>query len=362
VGKTGMTQAIAAGIARAGPSHAPVSSFNNHIGVPLTLARMPRNTRRAVFELGMNHAGEIGPLSRLVRPNVAVITTVGAVHTENFPDGEAGVARAKAEIFQGVEPGSVAVLNAEIAWYRGLARRAEDAGAAVVACGMNERCEGQLVKLLRTDSGLFVQARIHGQGVEYGLRQKAAHAGLASLMAILTLEALDVPLGEAIAALSAFEPLSGRGEERRIAITGGAFTLVDESYNANPMSVGAALDSLGAHSATGRRVAVLTDMLELGDDAADRHAALAREIEAARIDLVFCAGPLMESLWNALPATRRGGWAAMAETLAPEVVAAIQPGDVVMVKGSKGSKASLIAEALSRTGRLSDPTEQSMAA
>jgi UDP-N-acetylmuramoyl-tripeptide--D-alanyl-D-alanine ligase len=169
-----------------------------------------------------------------------------------------------------------------------------------------------------------------------------------SLCALLMLEALEVDRGEAVAALSAFAPLAGRGAEREVAIGGGAFTLVDESYNANPVSMAAALATLGARAAKGRKVIALTDMLELGSEAGLAHADLADAIEAAQIDLVFCAGPLMARLWDALPPTRRGGYARCAADLAPRLLAAVEPGDVVMVKGSKGSKAWLLEAALAR--------------
>jgi UDP-N-acetylmuramoyl-tripeptide--D-alanyl-D-alanine ligase len=163
---------------------------------------------------------------------------------------------------------------------------------------------------------------------------------------LLMLEALDVDLSDSLSALGSFEPLAGRGAEKTVRKGGGAFTLIDESYNANPISMSSAIATLGGRKTEGRRIVALTDMLELGADAAQFHAALAEPLEAARVDLVFCAGPLMKSLWDALPPTRRGGYAETAAELAPLVVQAAEPGDVVMVKGSNGSKAGAVAHAL----------------
>jgi UDP-N-acetylmuramoyl-tripeptide--D-alanyl-D-alanine ligase len=346
VGKTSVTQAIRAGLARAGRAHSSVKSYNNHIGVPLTLARMPANTERAVFEIGMNHAGEIVPLSRMVQPDVVVITTVGPVHTENFSDGEAGVARAKTEIFAGLKPGGVAVLNANNRWFDLMSRAAGEAGARIVTFGTAESCDACLLAFTVEGGVGQVEALMHGEPVSYRILQTGEHWGLTSLAVLLALEAMDVPRSTALAALAEFEPLEGRGAERDVA----GFTLIDESYNANPISMASAIATLGARPAAGRRIVALTDMLELGAEAPQFHAGLGKHLDAAAIDLVFCAGPLMKSLWEALPATRRGAYAEAADALAPQVVSAVAPGDLVMVKGSNGSKAHLIAKALAALG------------
>ena len=379
VGKTGVTQAIAVALRLAGPSHAPVKSFNNHIGVPLTLAALPRETRHAVFELGMNHAGEIGPLSRLVRPHVAVVTTVGPVHVENFPDGEAGVARAKAEVFEGLEPGGVAVLNADDAWFDLLAEAARAAGARVLSFGRGDGCDAQLIDFERgapstasrspspdggglaaanaapgasplralaakPTEGARVHARLHGREVRFPIAQTGAHWGPNSLAVLLAVEALGAPLDCALRALATFSALDGRGATRQVATADGAFTLIDESYNANPVSMRAALDTLAR--APPRRLAVLTDMLELGPEAARHHAELAEPIRAADVAATYLAGPSMRHLHEALAPGRRGVWARDARELAPAVIAAVRSGDTVMVKGSNGSQAAFIVQAL----------------
>lgn len=350
VGKTSVTQAIMAGLSLAGRAHSSIKSYNNHIGVPLTLARMPADTERAVFEIGMNHADEIRPLTRFVRPHAVVVTTVGPVHTENFPDGEEGVARAKAEIFEGLEPGGVAILNADNRWFGLLKTEAEKAGGRVLSFGTGETCDARLIDFQAGHGHAVIQARLHGKAMDFPILQTGFHWGLNSMAVLLMLEALDVDLDKSLAALGSFEPLAGRGAESAVAVKGGAFTLIDESYNANPISMASAIKTLGARAASGRRIVALTDMLELGPEEAPFHAGLAAPLEAASIDLVFCAGPLMKSLWDALPTTRRGGYAETAAALAPQLAQAVEAGDVVMVKGSNGSKAGLIAQGLLALG------------
>ena len=346
VGKTSLTQAIAGALALAGPSHASVKSYNNHIGVPLTLARMPRATQRAIFEVGMNHPGEISPLTRMIAPHAVAITNVGIAHIENFDEGERGIARAKAEIFEGLSRGGTAVLNADDTWFSILRDEAEDAGARIRTFGAAESADARLLGF-EVGAGAVVRARLDGRDLSFPLRQTGSHWGVMSLAALLMLEALDVPLDDGLTALAAFEPLEGRGASRTIRFERGEFTLVDESYNANPVSVASALKTLGSTPAKGRRIVALTDMLEMGAEARNLHAGLAEPIEAAGVDLVFCAGPLMKSLFDALPPTRRGGYADDAAGLAVRLVQAIEPGDVVMVKGSRDSHAKALVEALS---------------
>lgn len=346
VGKTSVTRAVEAGLRLAGKAHASVKSYNNHIGVPLTLARMPRDTQRAVFEVGMNHADEITPLSQFVRPHAVAITTVGPVHLENFADGEEGVARAKAEIFAGLEPGGIAVLNADNPWFELLRAEAAKVGALVWSFGEAEGATARLTGFAVEGEGATVSVELRGEALSFPIRQTGVHWGPNSLCVLLMLEALDVPRETALAALAAFAPIEGRGAEKTVRIDGGAFTLVDESYNANPVSMQAALKTLGARKVAGRRVAVLTDMLELGEGSSRFHAELAEPIARANVDVVFLAGVHMKSLWEALPPTRRGGYAEVTEKLTTALAGAIKPGDVVMVKGSNGSRAGVLAGAL----------------
>ena len=344
VGKTSVTQMVMQGLVRAGRAHAAVKSFNNHIGVPLTLARMPRETERAVFEIGMNHAGEIAPLAESVAPRAAVITTIGAVHTENFPDGEAGVARAKAEIFDGLAPGALAILNADNPWFDYLAQCARGAGALVAAFGEGGGVDARLVGHRLEGVRARIEARFHGRDIAFSLAHTGRHQAVNAMASLLMLEALDVDLDTSLAALEAFAALDGRGRVAIVPFKGG-ITVIDESYNANPVSMTATLAALGQRG-DGRKVAVLTDMLELGADESRLHAGLAPAIASAGVERVYLAGPLMRALWNALPAALRAGYAATATELLPMVKEGLQGGDIVMIKGSHGSKAGLIAQAL----------------
>ena len=347
VGKTSVTQMVMQGLLRAGRAHSAVKSFNNHIGVPLTLARMPRDTERAVFEIGMNHADEITPLSEFVAPHAVVITTVGAVHTENFPDGEAGVARAKAEIFDGLLPGGLAILNADNAWFDFLSQQARAAGALVSAFGEGAGNDAQLVEHRINGDRASVAAKLHGRDVIFSLAHTGRHQAVNALATLLMLEALDVDLDTSLAALEGFAALDGRGKVVARPFKDGDLTIVDESYNANPVSMTATLSSFGARDkGQGRKVVVLTDMLELGRDEGELHAGLLGAIEAVDIDRVYLAGPLMKHLWDILPERLRGAWVPGAADLTAGLIEDLRAGDVVMIKGSNGSKAGLVAKAL----------------
>ncbi|MET3779728.1 UDP-N-acetylmuramoyl-tripeptide--D-alanyl-D-alanine ligase [Brevundimonas sp. 1080] len=346
VGKTSVTQAIKAGLDLAGRAHGSIKSYNNHIGVPLTLARMPVETQRAVFEIGMNAPGEIAPLSRFVAPHAACVTTVGPVHIEAFADGEAGVAREKATIFQGLVPGGAAVANGDVAFSAVLCDAAKAVGARLLTFGSDAGHDARLLDFRPDAEGAAVVAELFGRRIDYRLAQSGAHWGLNSLCVLLMLDALDVTLETGLEALAGFQPLAGRGQTRTVTTPDGAFTLIDESYNANPLSMAAGFKTLGARSTSGRRVVVLTDMLELGEQSRDLHEGLAGPIDAAGLDLVHAAGPEMRWLYDALPVSRRGVWRATAAELAAEAALLVAPGDIVMVKGSNGSKASLVAKAL----------------
>lgn len=357
VGKTSVTQAIKAGLDLAGPAHGSIKSYNNHIGVPLTLARMPVETQRAVFEIGMNAPGEIAPLSRFVAPHAACVTTVGPVHIEAFADGEAGVAREKATIFQGLVPGGAAVANGDVAFSAVLCDAAKAVGARLLTFGSDAGHDARLLDFRPDAEGAAVAAELFGRRIDYRLAQSGAHWGLNSLCVLLMLDALDVSLETGLEALAGFQPLAGRGQTRTVTTPDGAFTLIDESYNANPLSMAAGFKTLGARSTSGRRVVVLTDMLELGEQSRDLHEGLAGPIDAAGLDLVHAAGPEMRWLYDALPISRRGVWRATAAELAAEAALLVAPGDIVMVKGSNGSKASLVAKALADLqGRDTTPT------
>jgi UDP-N-acetylmuramoyl-tripeptide--D-alanyl-D-alanine ligase len=355
VGKTGVKEALRHVLARQGMTSASVGSYNNRWGVPLSLARMPREAAFGVFEIGMNHAGEITPLVKMVRPNVAVVTAIAPVHIEFFPSLEA-IADAKSEIFFSVERGGAAVLPAESPFFARLAASARAAGIErVVAFGDADRPE-VAVRARRFDllaDGSTVEAEVGGTRVAYRVPLAGRHWVANSLAVLAVVHALGADVAAAAAALADMPALKGRGERHRVAISGGDFLLIDESYNASPTSVAAALAAAGrvAPGRGGRRIAVLGDMLELGAEADALHAGLAGPLREAGFDLVFTAGPRMAILADKLPAAMRGGRAANAEKLAPQVTAAVRAGDVVMVKGSAGSRTGVIVAALlGRTG------------
>ncbi len=348
VGKTSVTQMVMKGLTLKGRAHSAVKSFNNHIGVPLTLARMPADTERAIFEIGMNHADEITPLSEFVAPHAVAITTVGAVHTENFPDGEAGVAKAKAEIFDGLLPGGLAILNANNGWFEFLAKRAREAGALVAAFGEAGGVDAQLIDHRLNGDRASIAAKFHGRDIVFSLSHTGRHQAVNALASLLMLEALDVDLDTSLLALEAFETLDGRGRTVTKTFKDGEITVIDESYNANPVSMTATLQALGARPrlAGSRKIVVMTDMLELGPDEAHQHAGLVEALQAIDVDAVYLAGPLMKHLWDVLPPMLKGAYAATAAELAPVLIEGLHKGDVIMVKGSNGSKAGLIAKAL----------------
>jgi len=358
VGKTGTKEALRLTLSRDGETHASVASYNNHWGVPLSLARCPASARYAVFEMGMNHAGEIEPLTRLVRPHVAIVTTVEPVHLEFFGSLEA-IADAKAEIFLGLEPGGAAVINRDGPQYARLADRARRAGVErIVAFGEHAKAEARLLKCALHPDRSTVQARILGTDVTYKLGASGRHVVLNSLAVLAAVALVGADLALAALALAELQPTRGRGARVTLELPGGAALLIDESYNANPASMRAALALLGQSEVgrRGRRLAVLGDMLELGSRGVDLHRGLAEPVVAHGVDLVFCCGPLMQSLWDALPSERRGGYAETSAALEPQVLAAIQPGDAMMIKGSLGSRMGPIVKALeSRYSRPAAP-------
>jgi UDP-N-acetylmuramoyl-tripeptide--D-alanyl-D-alanine ligase len=357
VGKTGTKEALRLALARNGETHASVASYNNHWGVPLSLARCPESARYAVFEMGMNHAGEIEPLARLVRPQVAIITTVEPVHLEFFGSVDA-IADAKAEIFLGLERGGAALINRDNPQFARLERSAREAGVErIVSFGEHARADARLLKCsLQTDTST-IHARIFGTDVTYKLGAPGRHVVLNSLAVLAAAALVEADLALAALALAELQPASGRGSRLTLDLPGGTALLIDESYNANPASMRAALALLGHANVgpLGRRIAVLGDMLELGPRGAELHRELAMAVLAHGVDLVFCCGPLMRALWEALPSPRKGGYADTSAALEPLVLAAVQPGDAVMVKGSLGSRMAPIVKALQSRYRREAP-------
>ena len=352
VGKTGTKEALRTCLSAQGETTASVASFNNHWGVPLSLARMPRSAAYGVFEIGMNHAGEIGPLSRLVRPDVSVITTVQAVHLENF-NNILEIADAKAEIFEGMTPNGVAILNRDNPFFANLRERAADCGVTrVVSFGRHPEADMRLTGCSLHATCSAVHAMHKGQAIDYCLSVPGEHWVINSLAVLAAVGAVGADLVAAAGELAQLQALKGRGARLEIALPGGVFLLIDESYNANPTSMKAAFAVLGRTKLGqgGRRIAVLGDMLELGPGAPDMHAGLAAPLIEAGADLVFTCGPDMARLHEQLPAARRGAHAADSEALAPLVRDAVAPGDVVMIKGSLGSRMAPIVDAVKSLG------------
>ncbi|WP_257099129.1 UDP-N-acetylmuramoylalanyl-D-glutamyl-2,6-diaminopimelate--D-alanyl-D-alanine ligase [Pseudovibrio flavus] len=360
VGKTGTKEALRLALSRSGKTHAPVASFNNHWGVPLTLARMPKDTDFGIFEIGMNHPGEITPLSRMVRPHVAIITTVEPVHLAAF-DSVEQIAKAKAEIFAGLEPGGAAVLNRDNRQYDLLRYLASVAGVKdIVTFGRRAGCDAYVTKTATTADCTSLNAVVLGEEITYKIGAPGNHYVLNSLAVLLGVCKLGADLARAGLALADMRAPKGRGEQTVLSMRGGNAVLIDESYNANPASMRAAIAVLGEQTPlrNGRRIAVLGDMLELGENSDKFHADLARDLAQARIDTVYCVGTHMAHLWERLPETVRGAYAESSDELRETIVRAVRVNDIIMIKGSLGTKMGPLVETLKKhfpTEANSDP-------
>ncbi|HXP31035.1 MAG TPA: UDP-N-acetylmuramoylalanyl-D-glutamyl-2,6-diaminopimelate--D-alanyl-D-alanine ligase [Stellaceae bacterium] len=339
VGKTGTKEALRRAFERQGRSFASAGSLNNQWGVPLSLARMPRETAYGVFELGMNHPGEIDRLSRLVRPDVVVITTIEPVHLGFFASVEA-IADAKAEIFNGMTAKGAAVLNRDNPHFARLAAAARARGLTrILGFGSHAEAEVRLIDCHLYATASAVTASVMGEVVDYCVAIPGRHWVMNSLAVVAAVKAAGGDVAAAAAAMGGIEPMAGRGRRHKLALRGGTVELIDESYNASPASMRAALAVLGAivPETGGRRIAVLGDMLELGAASPLLHAELVDPLSEATVDLVFTVGRDMRTLYEALPQERRGGHAATAEEMAETLAQRLRPGDVVTVKGSFGS-------------------------
>jgi UDP-N-acetylmuramoyl-tripeptide--D-alanyl-D-alanine ligase len=356
VGKTGIKEALRLALGEQAPTHASASSHNNHWGVPLSLAREPHGSVYAIYELGMNAPGEIGALTQIVRPHVALITAIAPAHL-GFFDSIDAIAEAKAEIFQGLEPGGSAVLNADNEHFGRLSELAKAAGAArVIGFGASDAASARLLDARMDANGSAIAMQLDGRHLTFRVGAPGRHWVINSLAVIATAAAFGADVERAAAALAGFGPPRGRGQRRRIARPDGAITLIDDSYNANPASVRAALGVLA--TAPGRKLAALGDMLELGEHSAALHAELAGPIQELEIDQVFTAGPAMRHLHDALPAQRRGGHAADARALLPILEQALRDGDTLLVKGSLGSAMGQIVDALADAGPVAESARE----
>lgn len=348
VGKTGVKEAIFASLDRSGrgAAHRSVRSYNNHVGVPLSLSRMPSRAAFGVFEMGMNHAGEILHLTRQVRPHVAVITTIAPAHIENLGSEEA-IADAKAEIFAGLEPGGTAVIPADVPHFGRLRRAAEAAGAEVVAFGTSPQAHVRLLDAIPSaNGGSLVTAAFGDLRLCYSVAEPGAHWVANSLAVMAAVHAAGGDLGAAGLALAEMGGLKGRGARHRLKVPGGHALLIDESYNANPASMAATLAVLGGERVSGRRIAILGAMRELGPESDAFHAALAAPIAAAHVDYAILVGDEMAALAEALGAATPHARAPDAEAairLARDIIA---PGDAILVKGSNSVGLAAVVETL----------------
>ena len=359
VGKTGTKDLLHTALTKQGSTSASVKSFNNQWGVPLSLARMPADGEFGIFEVGMNHAGEIAPLSRMIRPHVAIITTVEAAHIEFFDSIEA-IADAKAEIFLGME-GGTAVLNRDNPLYERLAAAARaNSIDQILTFGEHEKADARLVSYTGDAVGASVSANIMGQSVDFRTGAPGKHIALNSLAALAAIAAVGADVGAAARCLQDIAPGAGRGQRHTITLTNGSLTLIDESYNANPASMKAAIETLGATAPGpgGRRIAILGDMRELGQQSGDFHRTIADQLLANNIDLTFACGPDMQAMVKRLPASNFGGYTQNSSTLAKQVVGIVGPGDVVVVKGSLATGMKTIVEALLGLATISTTTRK----
>jgi UDP-N-acetylmuramoyl-tripeptide--D-alanyl-D-alanine ligase len=346
-GKTTTKEILRLALSALGPTTASAASFNNQWGVPLSLSLMPRTTSYGVFEIGMNHFGEIRTLAGFTRPHVALVTTIAAAHLEFFGSCEA-IADAKSEIFEGLQPGGYAILPSDSPYFDRLAARARQASVSRIhTFGESPGSDARLLSMPEGEAK-SLQAEILGRRHVFRIGAPGAHIARNAVAALLVVAVMGGDVANAAAALAGFAPLKGRGERFDAAARDGRVHVIDESYNANPASMRAALMLLGSAQPEngGRRIAVLGDMLELGPQGPALHAALRRDIEEAHVDTVFACGAQMAALWETLPATRRGAYGATSAEIAPALVDSLRGGDVLLVKGSLGSRMAVIIDAL----------------
>lgn len=348
VGKTSTKEMLHVALTASGETHASAASFNNHWGVPLTLARFPRSAAFGVFEIGMNHSGEITPLVGMVRPHVAIVTTVAASHLGHFNSLDE-IAEAKAEIFSGVVPGGAAIINRDIPHFDMLAAAARACGITrIYNFGKHDSADICLERVALHPTCCCITASVFGEQVIYKLGLPGEHMAINSLTVLAAAKLAGADLARAALALSDAKPAKGRGVQQSLQMPDGELLLIDESYNANPASVRAALALLATAKPGrgGRRIAVLGDMLELGESGPALHAGLSEALDSARVDVLYAAGPLMAHLWNATPKGRRGAHADASEQLKDVLLSSLRAGDVVMVKGSLGSRMGPLVEAM----------------
>jgi UDP-N-acetylmuramoyl-tripeptide--D-alanyl-D-alanine ligase len=348
VGKTGTKEALRLVLTGEGETHASAQSYNNHWGVPLSLARLPRSAKFAVFEIGMNHAGEIEPLTNMVKPHVAIVTAIAASHLGHFRSLEE-IADAKAEIFSGVLPGGAAIINGDAPHARQIAAAAKRARIErIYSFGKDASADIRLVSIELLESRSKVTASVFGYEILFEIGMPGEHVAMNSLAVLGAAKLVGADLARAASSLAELCAAKGRGVRYTLTAPGGNLILIDESYNANPSSMRAALAVLGntRPGRGGKRIAVLGDMLELGEKGSALHAQLADAIDASGADALYACGPLMRHLWEAVPSSRRGRYAANSKELQESLIGDLKAGDVVMVKGSLGSRMGSLVEAI----------------
>jgi UDP-N-acetylmuramoyl-tripeptide--D-alanyl-D-alanine ligase len=336
VGKTGTKEALFAALNRVEPgcAHRSLKSYNNHTGVPLSLARMPRETCFGVFEMGMNHAGELARLTRLVRPHVALITAIAPAHSEFFPD-ERAIAEAKGEIFQGLEPGGTAIVPFDSTHRDRLIDAARPYAAEIVTFGVGDGADVRVIDTMRTERGTFVTARLGEEELSYTVSQFGAHWVSNSLAVLAAVRAAGGDLALAGLALAELGGIAGRGARFTTTVGDGEALVIDESYNANPVSMAAALAVFADEKAT-RKIAVLGDMYELGEGSRAFHEGLAEPVKASGAQTVILVGEAMGALANALEGEVDFVHVPDAASARDRLKTMLAPGDAVLIKGSNG--------------------------
>jgi len=356
VGKTSTKEMLRTVLAKQGRTHSAAQSYNNHWGVPLTLARMPADTEYAVIEVGMNHPGEIAPLALMTRPHVALITNVAAVHMAAFDNLDA-IAREKAAVFEGLQIPGVAVINVDNPAAEILRDAAGRAGAKVVTFGQSAGADFGIDDIRVTETATIVTARAGAQPLLFKLGVAGRHFAMNALGTLATVRALGADMTVAALDLARWKPPTGRGTRETIVLDVVddhlSLTLLDDAFNASPMSMAAALEVLAASQPpnSGRRVAFLGDMLELGPEEIRLHTELADLPALGNIDVVHCVGPRMGALFARLPADQQGKWCKDALDMAAAVRGLVKPGDIILVKGSKGSYVSRVVDAIRKLGQ-----------
>jgi UDP-N-acetylmuramoyl-tripeptide--D-alanyl-D-alanine ligase len=369
VGKTSTKEMLRTVLSRQGKCHAAEASYNNHWGVPLTLARMPADTDYAVIEVGMNHPGEISPLVKMARPHVAIVTTVAAAHLEAFDDIN-GIAREKASICDGLEPNGVAVLNGDLPTTPILLEAAQAVGAKIVTFGQSPRCHHRLTDVRIREAHTVGQGRAWRTPILLKVGTEGRHFALNALAVVAAVTAVRADRVQALMDLAHWHPPGGRGTIEKLVFDPAKEAeyaeIIDDAFNSNPTSLTASLEILAARTPRdgvgrikkGRRIAILGDMLELGPQENELHAAMAQDPSMAHIQTIHCVGPRMRHLYDAIPQQQRGEWFKNVAKMIPKAGRFVDSGDVVLVKGSKGSRVSALVDALRKLGQRVDDPEQ----